>query len=293
MSTMTLRKRQAVSVATLENLVRHETTTHCNVQVDRPLAKALLKYNLRNRTLSPGRVAYFVKILVEDRWINTGEPIILSPIALNEGQHRLHAIAESGVTAPLDIRFGIPDAAFYVTGSGATRSPGDVLSIIGVPAAAAMAAMLKLLMAYDAGISTKSQLRWRVGADEIVKSWERWPDSLAAHRTMANIFKHGSIYSASAAALTFLALRSKNEGQVKQFLTFVAKGEGRDANCPAMQLHARLHNDHDLRTGRNSATLKKFALFIEAWNCWIRPKAPAVLAWDHGMRFPSVSGVKL
>lgn len=105
MATLTLRKR--LSVETLAYLVQHETKTHCNVLVDRDLAMALLKFNIRNRTLSRRRVAYFVDILVNDRWINTGEPVILSPIALSEGQHRLAAIVECGVAAPLDIRFGI------------------------------------------------------------------------------------------------------------------------------------------------------------------------------------------
>ncbi len=52
-------------------------------------------------------------MLREGRWLNTGEPIIVSREGiLNDGQHRLLAIKETNMSAELDIRFGVPRVAF-------------------------------------------------------------------------------------------------------------------------------------------------------------------------------------
>lgn len=54
---------------------------------------------------------------------NTGEPLILSSEGvLNNGQHRLLAVAEADAVVDMDVRFGIPRRAFTKTDIGAPRT---------------------------------------------------------------------------------------------------------------------------------------------------------------------------
>ena len=290
-----LTQQPALTLDTLPALMRRYTGTLADVTCDRAIAGAILAYNTRNRAMRRNRVETFIRILEQKRWINTGEPIIMTRTTLNEGQHRLEAINRSGISAPLDLRFGIGDNAFEVTGSGATRTPADTLSILGVPSHFAIAAMLKILMFYDGEILPTSRVRFQSGGDEVLAAWQRWPDAIQAFHMMQNTVgaRPNRLYSASASAFAYLAMRQKNSGQVQDFLFAVATGVVNHIQDPARLLRERLMNDKTLLHHTYQAVVMRFALYILAWNAWVNGERPKVLVWHPQMPFPRVPGVVL
>ena len=139
------------------------------------MAKVYLGTNVENRPLSAPAVARFVEILRSGRWINTGEPLIISNTGvLNDGQHRLTAVAESGIPAEMDIRFGIPREAFTSTGTGLRRTNGHILAIAGRQYSNMQGPLCRLVTHYDRGQMQK--LYDGIDGDEAVRMTEENAD---------------------------------------------------------------------------------------------------------------------
>lgn len=98
------------------------------------LAKQLLDHNTTNRPISRREVERLKRILVAGQWAYNGESVKLSQTGkLLDGQHRLIAIAESGVPAELRVEDELPDSVFATLDQGRKRTGGDVLFTEGVP----------------------------------------------------------------------------------------------------------------------------------------------------------------
>lgn len=290
-STMAAPKSRRIGARQLPQLIETYTGTLHDIPVSAALAREMLGFNVHNRPLRPLRVANFRSILERGRWVNTGEPVIFSRTALNEGQHRLKAIAETGIEAPLDIRFGIDERAFYVTGTGATRSPGDTLSILGIANGNQISAAVRLLHSYRTQ-TFGTGAGWRLGTDEIAEYVQGWPDLSAAAQFAQRSLEYGQIQS-HAVAFAFLALRQKNEATVAGFLEGVKTGVVPHVGDPARLLREKLRDDWSLRTSTRDVRVRKLALYCLAWQLWLDGKRPKSLEWIAPDAFPYLPGVEL
>jgi hypothetical protein len=92
----------------------------------------LENHNHGNRPIKKGVVAKYADIMLAGKWLTSPEGIIFSssnPVRLLQGQHRLMAIAQSGVTIPMLVVRGADESVFSVLDRGAMRSAADALSI--------------------------------------------------------------------------------------------------------------------------------------------------------------------
>lgn len=284
--------RSGVSTKELEEFARQHKGGFFDVTITPASAKLLLKLNTENRPLREDRVAEFVAIIAEDRYQNTGEPIIVSDAGiLNEGQHRLTAISRGTQSVKTDIRFGISRKAFVVTGTALRRTNGDVLSLHGVGQAMLVAAMLKLAMAYEEGLPTA--FRWMVGSDKILAAHERWPDIEETNKFRQTIAFPTYLKNAATGVALWLAVRQcKSPDLVREFAEQVISHET-GPRKPAGALRDKLFNDDRVRFGDRSAVVIKLALWITAWNAFRANELLTKLAWDYDKPFPKMPRVKL
>jgi hypothetical protein len=101
-------------------------------------AAELLRYNTRNRPLSPSRVKRYANAMRNGKFTNNNDPVKLfmvdgGPIVLVNGQHRFHAIIQSGVGVELDIIYKAGTAAelaqeFVVQDGGKGRDARDAFA---------------------------------------------------------------------------------------------------------------------------------------------------------------------
>jgi hypothetical protein len=95
-------------------------------------AAELLELNRGNRKIDQAKVHKYARQMREGRWLDTGIPIILLRQGqhkhLEDGQHRLLAIIESGVDLMLTISV-VTEPVFGVVDSGKVRSLGDLIAI--------------------------------------------------------------------------------------------------------------------------------------------------------------------
>jgi len=134
-------------------LKEHPRTTipYAEVIVVTPeLAHYLLTNNTRNRRLSDQRVAQYQYAMENGMWLYTGESICLSPtLELLNGQHRLTALIQAGVSLSLSLSFNVPSDAFVAMDQHAARNFGDALSIQGENQVCQRSAIVRIIWQYE------------------------------------------------------------------------------------------------------------------------------------------------
>jgi len=141
----------------LDKLIRSGGTE--TMTISPVMAEVMLERNTGNRPVSRAAVRRYAKAMREGDWQLSGQPIIFSVDGiLNDGQHRLLAAVEAGVSFRADLRFGIERMAFRVTDTGNKRSLADVLGIEGSKSTTILAGSLNWLNRYQKGIAATSRL---------------------------------------------------------------------------------------------------------------------------------------
>jgi len=113
-------------------------------------AKLLLASNAGNRRLNQTHVAFFEAQLKRNEMQLTHQGIAISSSGrLLDGQHRLTAIVNTGISSDMLVVTGMADESFSVLDTGSTRSAGDVLSITGAENTTTAAAAIRLFILYD------------------------------------------------------------------------------------------------------------------------------------------------
>lgn len=252
-------------------------------------------YNTANRRLAGGRVQRLVDQLQRGEFRNTGEPIIVSREGiLNDGQHRLQAIAESGVTVDQDVRFGIGRETFVATNTGASRSAGDVLHIGGVPSGSTVAQVLRLLLLYERGLP--EAVRDFVSHAQVAAAWERWPDIADIVELLSSRSFPKGVKSTPLLCTAFLASRAPGKRKLDAWLETLETGVGDGKQDPAHQLREYLLRGADAGAGTREAMLERWATMLRSWMLYRAGETVTArdLRWKFGRdEFPKLGDAKL
>ena len=266
------------------------------VMFDKEVAAAVLAYNTGNRRLNRRKLQQLVGQMQRGEFINTGEPIIISREGvLNDGQHRLQAVVEADAEVDMDVRFGISRDAFRMTDTGASRTPGDVLTIMGAHAGGQVSSTVRLLLLYERGLP--DSIREFVSHEEIAAAYERWDD---LEEVVAAVNAHPfpkPIRSIPLYATAFLASRSPGKARLERWLDGVATGLEVGRDHPAYQLRERLMRGISAAT--RDGLLERYALMVKSWNLFAKGDSVAMreFRWTamgkNAETFPAVTGAKL
>ena len=98
------------------------------VDVTPALAEQWLARNDGNRNVRGNVVRRYVRDMEAGRWLLSPQPIVIaSDGRLLDGQHRLHAVVESGKTVPMYVARGADKTVMAVIDNGEARSLSDAL----------------------------------------------------------------------------------------------------------------------------------------------------------------------
>lgn len=101
------------------------------VRITPELAERWLTHNDHNRNIKPSILAQTKKALLDGKFEANGETIVISPDGeLLDGQHRLTAVKETGISITSLVVWGVPRSCFHTIDTGGIRAPADVLSIL-------------------------------------------------------------------------------------------------------------------------------------------------------------------
>ena len=121
-------------------------------RVDPKRAALWLKQNIHNRVLSRPVIAGYARQMRNGLWLANGDVIRFSDTGvILDGQHRLLAIVESGVTLDLWVARGLPMAAQVTMDLQRKRTAGDSLGLEGYMNGNALAALVRMVYRWDFG----------------------------------------------------------------------------------------------------------------------------------------------
>lgn len=225
--------------------------------VEPKLAATWLTQSKDNRPLRKSHINYLNKEMKEGRWRLTHQGIAFSPEGnLMDGQHRLQAIKESGMTIPLQVSYYEPgdniNFAFPILDRGLSRSISDITRIDS-----------KIIQIYNVLFGLGVQKR-RVPPDDYLIL-----DSKIGHTTrlfLASCPYQRTYYTPStvrAAAVSQLFLNKSSLIYVSEL--FAAWGTGNIKNSPPI-VTAFMNYIPSLRTGKKFDESKIYAATIYALN---------------------------
>lgn len=108
--------------------------------------------NVDNRRIDWKIVSTYARQMIEGHWTFVGDPIRISVIGeLLDGQHRLHAVIQSGRAQDFVVVSNLPKATRANIDIGRKRTPADVFAMNKISNAGTAAAVANLCMRYAMG----------------------------------------------------------------------------------------------------------------------------------------------
>jgi hypothetical protein len=247
-------------------------------------ASRMLAFNTSNRPLSKQHVANLAREMKCGRWKVNGDTIVLNGTRLIDGQHRLKAVEESGVTIDALVVYGVSSSAFDTIDVGRRRSGGDTFSTMGEMNANALAATLKIVDAY---MSRRFSQNHKLTNAELQQLLERYPDIrnfVNKHKTRVFKLAPGSVLCACHYLFAMV-----DEDQADQFISDLVSGQNLQAGDPVYVLRVRLM-DRVLSKIKSEPDYT-MALIIKAWNARRAGKPLRFLHYRSGGKhedFPTI-----
>lgn len=220
-----------------------------------------LERNTHNRNVRPQTLERYKHDMLNRQWHLDGSPIRFSKDGtLLDGQHRLAAIAETGISQQMLVVVGLVAESQVVMDTGRARTAADALSMEGHSVSTGLAAAAKLAIEFERGdLSSKAE----VSHSDILTYVNEHPTLGWAAET-ARAYARKADALPAVVAYTLYRLAKINKVQAVQFWTDAAEKVDLRAGDPALTLGYRFANAR-----RNKERLDRrtqIALVFRAWN---------------------------
>ena len=250
----------------------------------------LRETNQGNRRLSQSVVNRYAQDMMNGLWRHpTGDPIIWdSEGRLQQGQHRLAAVMQSGVSIEFLVIAGADPGDFQVLDQGKKRSAGDVLGMAGFSNTNNMAAVARLAIMLQhhrdkpwANLPDVTQQR----VVEFAKSNRTILEWANAHGRHAR--RNALVPEVQFGAVAFyVAQNSTNLHDWETFSARVCSGEMLREGDPEHSLR-RWAVNRNVRLSGSTSSQATVAVITKAWNAYVLSKSIRVLGWKrHEMPMP-------
>ena len=219
------------------------------------MANKILENNTVNRKAKPSMVAFLAEEMISRRFVYNGESIIISETnKLLDGQHRLLAIVESGISCMLNIEYGVADSAMNTIDTGSARTAGDVLEINGIEHSKNISGAIRLILD-EMGtkpkrphltVKGKKVGTIKISHSEILDFYNNNTDKIRAfYLYCSHLYSSGIkvIPPAHATAYLYLMSKSNDLDLVKSFIREIYTGVQEGQSNAAIKAHKKLVND--------------------------------------------------
>jgi hypothetical protein len=250
-----------MSAATVPAVAR--TTRIELVNVTPELAEFWLTQNQSNRRVRRTIWKSYARDMQAGAWKLTAEPVKLSPEGkLLDGQHRLHAVVDAGVTVPMFVAYDVPDDAQAAMDSGAKRTASDALALRGDSQTSLVAATARI--ALGVAYSPESIGRYTATHAEIMDWVDNYPDVFDAASFISNIQSRLKGCRPSMATYTLLMLSQIDHDQAYSFWSAVADQVGDYPGDPVLALARRFGEAYREREQLSHSA--QLSMIYRAWN---------------------------
>lgn len=234
------------------------------------MAKDWLAKNTNNRSMSQRTVEYYQDMITRNVWQVNGESIkIAEDGTLLDGQHRLQAIANSGVSIDTFVVRGLSTESFKTIDAGKSRSNADYLKINGSKCTQThvLAAAARVAMAFDKVTGEYVYTSSKTSPSQIIWYVENNPGLENSVITQLKNVER-KIVSTSVAAGCHYIFSVLDPESADDFFHALSTGANLDDGSPILALRNRLISMAG--SGRAGGTHQKMIVsyFVTAFNAY-------------------------
>lgn len=251
-----------MSTLPFENVTElHHKPTASFVTVTPETARNWLALNRKNRNLRKADLDRYKRDMLAGNWHLAGDPIRFGTDgSLLDGQHRLTALAETGVTLPLLVVRGVKVEAQAVMDTGRRRTASDALAIEGHEASSLLAATALLKLSFD---SDHLDGKLEASHNEVLACVQQNPN-LAVACEFAKTVARRTDCPPSVVAFSFYKMAEIDPQGAADFWTAAADKVGLKPGDPVIALTNRFA---EARRNRERLTRRMYlSATFRAWN---------------------------
>ena len=236
-------------------------------------AAEMLTHNETNRRLERRRVDNLVQEFCAGNWKLNGDAIrFYTNGDLADGQHRLTACVESGVSFLTVIIRGVPLPAMPTIDRGRSRTRNDVLKLQGMTNTERLSGSLRYIVGFlkhgDPLRSGSQQFQKTIFSDQAMfELLEEYPGIIDAAEGIGAYQRAMRILTPSTATALYFMFRTLDEDDADRFFLDLDTGVGLTAVDPVYRLRERLMRDRADMTRRGPQLYHHWMkLAGAAWN---------------------------
>ena len=267
-----------------------------NMLITPSLAKEMLVNNTHNRKVSELKVHMWAESMKRGEWTLNGEAIkIADDGTILDGQHRLYAVIESGVTIQSLVVSGLPKQSQETMDTGKQRTLADVLTLRGYKNAHDLSSVVLALIRwekYSPATAFRSSTQYPVTNGEAIQFIEQHPSVVDIPGRVGTCSRYSRI-SRKILGVLYYKFSEVSPENVDFFFDKLENGSGMEQYDPILVLRntvARLRSTHH---GALNPTYIA-AIVIKAWNLYISGDQCKLLRFAQGgaspEQFPKVNG---
>ncbi len=254
------------------------------IEITPEVAEQLLGKNTHNRNLRKSHVSEYAEAMRTGNWLFDGTPFRIGVNGvLLDGQHRLHAIIESGTTQKGVILRGLDPVSQFVTDTGSKRSFADALTLSGEKDATNIASVATALFVWDKGGSAARSARGGIGVPssasaeyrarniapsipQLLSYFQLHAEEIRGATALARNVRKSVPLTTKVAGLTYAVFSRIDQDDADDFFSLLQTGENLSAKDPILILRNRLIADFANRAV--TPPHLTLAYIIKAWNFW-------------------------
>lgn len=250
-------------------------------------AREWLVNNTKNRPINQTLVARYVQAMQNDQWELNGETVKFADNGrLLDGQHRLMAVVESGVTIYTFVVRGLPEEVFDTIDCGKVRTIADTLNLDGATNATQLGIVLRLLYVHDQFGSVQelnNSMARLITNRDLMETKERHPDIDKSVSFIVNLRGLAQKLSVASSAYCHYVFSKVQPHHADSFFIQLQKGTNSDKGHAIFELTKRLSN---MQRNTVAGRVESIALTIMAWNAWRSKESVRTLSYDRASDFP-------
>lgn len=259
-------------------------------KVDPEYAETLLLGNTHNRNLRDREVKQIASDMREGRWIENVQSMtiqIAEDGTIIDGQHRLTAIVESGVTVNLLIARDVDWEVQEVIDTGARRSIADMIKLRGGANYSIVSSALPYFYAHYHDIDFgKHPATWRPSDQALMSLYTNLRPVLeeATHEA-SKVWGAVKVGPHSIVAYRWWQFGTIDDLDRDDFFDRLRLLQFRGEGDPIKLMYRTFERMREDRT-RTVTTMHKHALLVKAWNAYRTGNEPKLLRWSAGGASP-------
>lgn len=256
------------------------------VKVTPAQAARWLEKNSNNRKLKPNAVATLIGAIRRGEWVVGNDAICFAPDGtLLNGQHRLHAIVETGETLPVMIREGVSRDEQLAMDQGRKRQAYEQMDILGIAGGSAKQALCRAVLLYDDKVGPTGRLEGITNSEivELARDDSQMDSAIALTQALNRQIKGARV---TAIMLGYYLLLHAWPEKVEDFHLLLLTGANLAEGSPILRLRNILLRG-DFPQNNEMARKKLLALFLKAFNYWIDGREVDILVYRAGEDWPT------